>query len=73
MHGNRGRGFEELAVNGGKDTDEVVGARCRTGDAGVLVNGFQELSNDEGYRLDPLDFLLKGRRHRKGQNQVGGR
>ncbi len=58
MHCDAGGGFEELAVDGGEDADEVVGAGCRAGDSGVLVDGFEKLADDEGDGLDAFDFFL---------------
>jgi hypothetical protein len=58
VKGNGGGGFEELAVDSGEDADDVIGARRRTDDAGMLVDGFEELADDEGNRLDALDLFL---------------
>lgn len=58
VKGDRSRGLEQLPVQGGEDADVVVGAGGGADDAGVLVDGLEELADDEGHRLDPLDLLL---------------
>jgi hypothetical protein len=74
VQGDGARGFEEFAVEGGEDADDVVGAggglddaravgrlaaaKC-DGEGGVLlVDGFHELAYDEWHALYSLDLLL---------------
>jgi hypothetical protein len=58
VEGDWAGGFEEFAVEGWEDADDIVAARGGPNDAGVLVDGFEELADDEGNGLDPFDFLL---------------
>ena len=61
VQSNRRVGLEQLAVQRAQDAHVIVGARGRTNDARVLVNGFQELANDQRNGLNPLDFFLEGK------------
>jgi hypothetical protein len=69
-----GRGLEELAVEGRKNADNIVGTRRRLYDAGtagisnwprnraarnlLLIDSFHELPYNERHTLNPLDLLL---------------
>jgi hypothetical protein len=58
VHGDTGGSFEFLSIDGGEDSDVVVGA-SRGGDQPVaLVDHFYEVADYQGDCLDPLELFL---------------
>ena len=55
---DRRRRLQQLAVQRAQDADVVIRSGGGAHDARVLVDGLEELSDDEGDALDALDFLL---------------
>ena len=53
------RRLEQLTVQRRKNANDIVRASRRADDAGVLVNGLEELTDDKRNRLDTPDFLLR--------------
>ena len=43
---DRGRGLEELAIQGGQDANVVVGAGCRANNACVLIHSLEKLADN---------------------------
>jgi hypothetical protein len=58
VQGYRRVGLEQLAIQSAEHTNVVVRPRGRANNASVFINRFQELANDQGNGLNPLDFLL---------------
>lgn len=59
MQRDRRARFEQFAVDGGQDSNDVV-APCRApNDSSVVVDRFEELANDQWHRLNALHFLLR--------------
>jgi hypothetical protein len=59
VQGDARRRLEQLTVERRKNTNDIVRASRRADDAGVLVNRFEELTDDKWDRLDTPDFLLR--------------